>query len=212
MNTYARLPVAFSHGSGSRVTDTEGKPDSTGCRESPSTRWATTILRWSRQLPPRPAGCCIRRISIACRSRNNWRTNSLLYRNGRKCSSATPDAKPTKARWRAFTAISVSRQSGHHRHGAFVSWPHIGNAFGDRQSQGSGGVRAARLPDSYACRSTIWKWCGAISEHNKNVVAVMLEIVFSEGIMADLEYQCGLRNQYRNVCRIWHEVQCGMGL
>ena len=25
MNTYARLPVAFSHGSGSRVTDTEGK-------------------------------------------------------------------------------------------------------------------------------------------------------------------------------------------
>ena len=25
MNTYARLPVAFSHGRGSRITDTEGK-------------------------------------------------------------------------------------------------------------------------------------------------------------------------------------------
>jgi acetylornithine/N-succinyldiaminopimelate aminotransferase len=25
MNTYARLPVAFSHGKGSRITDTEGK-------------------------------------------------------------------------------------------------------------------------------------------------------------------------------------------
>ena len=25
MNTYARLPVAFSHGQGSRITDTEGK-------------------------------------------------------------------------------------------------------------------------------------------------------------------------------------------
>jgi acetylornithine aminotransferase len=25
MNTYARLPVAFSHGQGSRITDTEGR-------------------------------------------------------------------------------------------------------------------------------------------------------------------------------------------
>lgn len=56
----------------------------------------------------------------------------------------------------------------------------------------------------------------AISEHNKNVVVVvMLEIVQGEGgiFVADLEYQRGLRklcddNGWLLIC---DEVQCGMG-
>lgn len=62
MNTYARLPVAFSHGNECRVTDTEGRATSTGCRELPSVRWATIIRISLRRLPRRLDDCCIRRI------------------------------------------------------------------------------------------------------------------------------------------------------
>lgn len=43
MNTYARLPVAFTHGDGSWVTDTRYVSISMPCRVSRSTRSATTI-------------------------------------------------------------------------------------------------------------------------------------------------------------------------
>ena len=38
MNTYARLPVTFSHGGGNRLTDVNARPIST---RSPGSRWNT---------------------------------------------------------------------------------------------------------------------------------------------------------------------------
>jgi acetylornithine/N-succinyldiaminopimelate aminotransferase len=52
MNTYARLPVAFSHGDGSWVTDTDGKVYLDACRELPCRRSGITTRRWSRRSRP----------------------------------------------------------------------------------------------------------------------------------------------------------------
>jgi hypothetical protein len=43
MNTYARQPVAFSHGEGSWVVDTEGQRYRMPYPVSPSIRWVTII-------------------------------------------------------------------------------------------------------------------------------------------------------------------------
>lgn len=55
----------------------------------------------------------------------------------------------------------------------------------------------------------------AIAEHNKNVVAVMLEIVQGEGgiNIADIEFQRGLRAfcDEQGWLLLCDEVQCGMG-
>lgn len=50
MNTYARLPVALSHGDGSWVTDTDGKFTSTRCRGLQCPRLGIIIPSWLLQI------------------------------------------------------------------------------------------------------------------------------------------------------------------
>jgi 4-aminobutyrate aminotransferase-like enzyme len=53
MNTYGRLPVAFTHGEGCRLFDEQGKSYLDALAELPSIPWATIIRVWCRHLPRR---------------------------------------------------------------------------------------------------------------------------------------------------------------
>ncbi len=217
MNTYARLPVAFSHGNGSRVTDTEGKtyldglsgiavntlghnhPELVAAISAQAGRLLHTSnlyrMPQQEQLADKLAGLSGMDEVFFCNS--GCEANEAAIKLARFFGHQSGVDNP---------AIIVMEHSFHGRTLATLS------ATGSRKVQAgfeplvSGFVRVP-FNDLEAVR--------AISEHNKNVVAVMLEIVQGEGgiYVADLEYQRGLRklcdeNGWLLIC---DEVQCGMG-
>ncbi len=217
MNTYARLPVAFSHGDGSWITDTEGKiyldalsgiavntlghnhPDLVAAIAAQAGRLLHTSnlyrIPQQEQLADKLTSLTGMDEVFFCNSgcEANEAAIKLARFYGHKKGIDSP-------------AIVVMERAFHGRTMATLS------ATGNRKTQAGfeplvSGFARVPYNDLNAVR--------AIAEHNKNVVAVMLEMVQGEGGIqtADVEYQRGLRqlcdeNGWLLIC---DEVQCGMG-
>ena len=217
MNTYARLPVAFSHGDGSWVTDSEGKiyldalagiavstlghnhPELVAAIAAQAGRLLhiSNIYRipQQEQLADKLAALAGMDEVFFCNSgcEANEAAIKLARFYGHQQSIDSP-------------AIIVMEKAFHGRTMATLS------ATGNRKTQAgfeplvSGFVRVP-----YNDLPAI----AAVAEHNKNVVAVMVEIIQGEGgvHIADIEFQRGLRAlcDEKGWLLICDEVQCGMG-
>ena len=217
MNTYARLPVAFSHGDGSWITDTEGKiyldalsgiavntlghnhPELVAAIAAQAGRLLHTSnlyrIPQQEQLADKLTSLMGMDEVFFCNSgcEANEAAIKLARFYGHKKGIDSP-------------AIIVMEKAFHGRTMATLS------ATGNRKTQAGfeplvSGFARVPYNDLNAIR--------AIAEHNKSVVAVMLEIVQGEGgiQIADVEFQRGLRklcdeNDWLLIC---DEVQCGMG-
>ncbi len=219
MNTYARLPVAFTHGEGVWLYDDTGKRyldalsgiavQSTLGHTHPRLVKAIAEQAAKRVLTPP--------TSIAFRCRSSSPTVSRRPPVWTRCSSATRAVRPTRQRSssRACTAttrawscrtIIVMESAFHGRTMATLS------ATGNRKTQAGfeplvqGFIRVP-YKDIEAVRS--------IAQHNRNVVAVLLEMIQGEGgvNMADEEFQRDLRAicDDKGWLMMCDEVQCGMG-
>ena len=217
MNTYARLPVAFSHGNGSRLTDTGGK----AYLDALSGIAVNTLGHNHPALVAAISAQAARLLhtsNIYRMPQQERLADKLAELSGMDevffCNSGCEANE---------AAIKLARFYGHRQdidNPAIIVMEHSfhGRTLATLSATGSRKVQAGfeplvagfvRVPfnDLEAVR--------AIGEHNKNVVAVMLEIVQGEGgvYVADLEYQRGLRklcdeNGWLMIC---DEVQCGMG-
>ncbi len=217
MNTYARLPVAFSHGEGSWVTDTDGKvyldalsgiavstlghnhPDLVAAISAQAGRLLHTsnLYRMPQQelLADKLAALSGMQEVFFCNS--GCEANEAAIKLARFYGHQRGVDNPS---------IIVMEKAFHGRTLATLS------ATGNRKTQMgfdplvSGFIRVP-FNDLQAIRS--------VAEHNQSVVAVMLEVVQGEGgiHMADSEYLCGLRQLCadQNWLLICDEVQCGMG-
>jgi len=217
MNTYARLPVAFSHGDGSWVTDTEGK-----IYLDALSGIAVNTLGHNHPVLvaaiAAQAGRLLHNSNLYRMPQQEQLAEKLAALSGMEevffCNSGCEanEAAIKLARLYGHTkgidspSIIVMEKAFHGRTMATLS------ATGNRKTQAgfeplvSGFVRVP-YNDLEAIR--------AIAEHNKSIVAVMLEIVQGEGgiHIADVEYQRTLRrlcdeNGWLLIC---DEVQCGTG-
>ncbi|MEI7614237.1 MAG: aspartate aminotransferase family protein [Betaproteobacteria bacterium] len=217
MNTYARLPVAFSHGDGSWVTDTEGKV----YLDALSGIAVSTLGHNHPELVAAiaaQAGRLLHTSNLYRMPQQEQLADKLAALSGMDevffCNSGCEanEAAIKLARFYGHQkgidspAIIVMEKAFHGRTLATLS------ATGNRKTQAgfeplvSGFVRVP-YNDLEAVK--------AVAAHNKSVVAVMLEIVQGEGgvQMADIEYQQGLRQFCDDMgwMLICDEVQCGMG-
>jgi acetylornithine aminotransferase len=217
MNTYARLPVAFSHGNGSRLTDTRGKTYLDGLSgiavNTLGHNHPALVAAISAQ-----AARLLHTSNIYDMPQQEKLADKLAGLSGMDevffCNSGCEANE---------AAIKLARFYGHQRgvdNPAIVVMEHSfhGRTLATLSATGSRKVQAGfeplvpgfvRVPfnDLAAVR--------AVGERNKNVVAVMLEVVQGEGgvYVADAEYLRGLRilcddNAWLMIC---DEVQCGMG-
>ena len=217
MNTYARLPVAFSHGDGSWVTDSEGKV----YLDALSGIAVSTLGHNHPDLVAAiaaQAGRLLHTSNLYRMPQQEHLANKLADLAGMDevffCNSGC-EANEAAIKLSRFyghrqgidnPAIIVMEKAFHGRTLATLS------ATGNRKAQAgfeplvSGFVRVP-YNDLEAIR--------AIAEHNKNVVAVMLEIVQGEGgiHIADTDFQRGLRQlcDEKDWLLVCDEVQCGMG-
>src|SRR5574343_466260 len=217
MNTYARLPVTFSHGEGSRVFDVDGKeyldglsgiavstlghahPRLVAAIAAQAGRLLHTSnlyrIREQEQLADRLAALSGMQEIFFCNSgcEANEAAIKLARFYGHKKGIETP-------------TVIVMEKAFHGRTLATLS------ATGNRKAQAgfeplvSGFVRVP-YDDIGAIK--------AVAEHNKNIVAVMLEIIQGEGgiHLADPVYYRGVRElcDSHDWLMICDEVQCGMG-
>lgn len=217
MNTYARLPVAFSHGEGNRIYDTDGKcyldalsgiavntlghnhPKLVNAIASQAARVLHTSnlyrIPLQEELADRLAGLSRMEEVFFCNSgcEANEAAIKLARFFGHQKGVDTP-------------VIIVMEKAFHGRTLATLS------ATGNRKAQAgfeplvSGFVRVP-YNDLDAIR--------AAAELNPNVVAVLLEMVQGEGgiHVADPEFQRSLRSlcDEKDWLLMCDEVQCGMG-
>ncbi|EXI83352.1 MAG: Acetylornithine aminotransferase [Candidatus Accumulibacter appositus] len=217
MNTYARLPIAFSHGDGSWVTDTDGK-----CYLDALSGIAVSTLGHNH-----PA-----LVAAIAAQAGRMLHSSNLYHIPQQEQLADKLAALAEMDEVFFcnsgceaneAAIKLARYYGHKRDVERPAIVVMENAFhgrtmatlsatGNRKAQAgfeplvSGFVRVP-YNDLEAIR--------AVAKANHNVVAVMLEIVQGEGgiNIADVDFQRGLRSlcdEY-DWLLICDEVQCGTG-
>ena len=217
MNTYARLPVALSHGDGSWVTDTDGKI----YLDALSGIAVSTLGHNHPELVAAiaaQAGRLMHTSNLYKMPQQEALANKLATLSGMDevffCNSGCEANE---------AAIKLARFYGHQQGIDNPSVIVMENAFhgrtlatlsatGNRKTQAgfeplvSGFVRVP-YNNLEAVRE--------IAEHNKTVVAVMLEIVQGEGGIhgVDIDYQRALRdlcdeNGWLLIC---DEVQCGMG-
>ena len=217
MNTYSRLPVAFSHGQGSWLTDDDGK-----VYLDALSGIAVNTLGHNH---PALVAAIAAQAGRLLHSSNLYRipqqeqlADKLAALSGMDeiffCNSGCEANE---------AAIKLARLYGHQQGVADPATIVMERAFhgrtmatlsatGNRKAQAgfeplvSGFVRVP-YNDLEAIR--------AIARYNKNIVAVMLEIVQGEGGVnsADIDFQRGLRalcddRQWLLIC---DEVQCGMG-
>ena len=203
MNTYARLPVAFSHGQGSRITDTEGKEYLDALSGIAVSTLGHAHPRLVAAIAAQ-AGRMLHTSNLYHIREQDELSDKLAERSGMQeiffCNSGCEANE---------AAIKLARFYGqkafHGRTMATLS------ATGNRKAQAgfeplvSGFVRVP-YDDLEAIK--------AVAEHNKNIVAVMLEIVQGEGgiHLASIEFQKGLRQLCDELgwLLICDEVQCGM--
>ncbi len=216
MNTYSRLPVAFSHGQGCRITDTAGKE----YLDALSGIAVNTLGHAHPKLVAAIAGQAGRMLHVSNLFRvveQEQLADRLTALSGLSeaffCNSGAEanEAAIKLARFYGHKkgidspAIIVMEKSFHGRTMATLS------ATGNRKVQAgfeplvSGFVRVP-FDDIAAVR--------AVAEHNHHVVAVMLEVLQGEGgiHLAQLEYQRELRQlcDEKGWLLICDEVQCGM--
>ncbi|MBL8368255.1 MAG: aspartate aminotransferase family protein [Candidatus Accumulibacter sp.] len=217
MNTYARLPIAFSHGDGSWVTDTDGK-----CYLDALAGIAVSTLGHNH---PALVAAIAAQAGRILHSSNLYRIPQQEQLADKLAALAGMDEvffcnSGCEAN---ESAIKLARYYGHRRDVERPAIVVMENAFhgrtmatlsatGNRKAQAgfeplvSGFVRVP-YNDLEAIR--------AVAKANQNVVAVMLEIVQGEGgiHIADVDFQRGLRtlcdeNDWLLIC---DEVQCGTG-
>ena len=217
MNPYARLPVAFSHGQGCWLTDTEGRvyldalsgiAVNTLGHAHPALLAALTAQ----------AGRLLHVSNLYRIPEQERLADKLAALSGLDevffCNSGCEANE---------AAIKLARLHGHRQgvdspativmekafHGRTMATL---SATGNRKAQAGfeplvSGFLRVRYNDLAAIR--------AIARSNKNIVAVMLEIVQGEGGInsADIDFQRGLRAlcDDREWLLICDEVQCGMG-
>ena len=217
MNTYARLPVAFSHGEGSWVTDTDGKIYLDGLSgiavSTLGHNHPDLVVAISAQ-----AGRLLHTSNLYRMPQQEQLADKLATLSGLQevffCNSGCEanEAAIKLARFYGHQrgidnpAIIVMEKAFHGRTLATLS------ATGNRKTQAgfeplvSGFVRVP-FNDLSAVR--------AVAEHNPSVVAVMLEVLQGEGgiHMACAEYLQELRKlcDEQGWLLICDEVQCGMG-
>ena len=217
MNTYARLPVAFSHGEGSWVTDTDGKIYLDGLSgiavSTLGHNHPDLVVAISAQ-----AGRLLHTSNLYRMPQQEQLADKLATLSGLQevffCNSGCEanEAAIKLARFYGHQrgidnpAIIVMEKAFHGRTLATLS------ATGNRKTQAgfeplvSGFVRVP-FNDLSAVR--------AVAEHNPSVVAVMLEVLQGEGgiHMASAEYLQELRRlcDEQGGLLICDEVQCGMG-
>ena len=217
MNTYARLPVAFSHGDGSWVTDSDGKV----YLDALSGIAVNTLGHNHPALVAAiaaQAGRLLHSSNLYQIPQQEQLADKLAVLSGMDeiffCNSGCEANE---------AAIKLARLYGHQQgvdspativmekafHGRTMATL---SATGNRKAQAGFEPLVAgfvRVPynDLDAIR--------AIARYNKNIVAVMLEIVQGEGGIhsADIDFQRGLRAlcDDREWLLICDEVQCGMG-
>ncbi len=216
MNTYARLPVAFSHGQGCRITDTEGKE----YLDALSGIAVSTLGHAHPRLVAAIAGQAGRMLHTSNLYRIREQedlADKLVALSGMQevffCNSGCEANEAAIKLARYFghkkgietPTIIVMEKAFHGRTMATLS------ATGNRKAQAGFEPLVAgfvRVPynDLQAIRS--------IAEHNRNIVAVMVEIIQGEGgiHLAAPEFQSGLRQlcDERDWLMICDEVQCGM--
>lgn len=216
MNTYARLPVAFSHGRGSRITDTQGRE----YLDALSGIAVSTLGHAHPKLVAAiaaQAGRMLHTSNLYGMTGQEQLADKLCERSGMQevffCNSGCEanEAAIKLARYYGHKksietpTIIVMEKAFHGRTMATLS------ATGNRKAQAgfeplvSGFVRVP-YDDLDAIK--------AVADHNKNIVAVMLEIIQGEGgiHLASIEYQRAVRqicddNGWLLIC---DEVQCGM--
>ncbi len=216
MNTYARLPVAFSHGQGSRMTDVDGRE----YLDALSGIAVNTLGHAHPKLVAAlsaQAGRLLHTSNLYRISEQEQLSDQLAERSGMQeiffCNSGCEanEAAIKLARYYGHKkgietpTIIVMEKAFHGRTLATLS------ATGNRKAQAgfeplvSGFVRVP-YDDLEAIK--------AVAEHNKNVVAVMLEIIQGEGgiHLCSEDYQRGVRQlcDEHGWLMICDEVQCGM--
>ena len=217
MNTYARLPVAFSHGDGSWVTDTEGKlyldalsgiavntlghnhPELVAAIAAQAGRLLHTSNLYQMPLQEQLANrlCAISGMQEVFFCNSGCEANEAAIKLARFYGNQRGIENPT---------IVVMEKSFHGRTMATLS------ATGNRKIQaGFEPLVAGFLRVPYNDLAAIRE----VAQHNKSIVAVMYEAVQGEGgiHMADLDFQRGVRqlcdeNAWLMIC---DEVQCGIG-
>lgn len=217
MNTYARLPVTFSHGEGCRITDINGKiyldalsgiavntlghnhPALVSAISAQAGRMLHVSnlygIREQEQLADRL--CALSGMSETFFCNSGCEANEAAIKLARFYGHQKGVDSP---------AIIVMEKAFHGRTLATLS------ATGNRKAQAgfeplvSGFVRVP-YNDLEAIR--------AVAQHNKNVVAVLLEMVQGEGgiNIASNEFQQGLRQlcDEQGWLLMCDEVQCGIG-
>jgi acetylornithine aminotransferase len=217
MNTYARLPVAFSHGNGCRVTDTEGRT----YLDALSGIAVNTLGHNHPALV----------TAISAQAARLLHTSNL-YRMPQQERLADKLAELSGMDEVFFcnsgceaneAAIKLARFYGHQQgvdNPAIIVLEHSfhGRTLATLSATGSRKVQAGFEPLVAGFVRAPFNDLAAvhaIGEHNKNVVAVMIEVVQGEGgiHVADTDYLRGLRGlcDERGWLMICDEVQCGMG-
>ena len=217
MHTYARLPVTFSHGNGCRITDTEGKeyldalsgiavstlghahPKLVAAIAAQAGRMLHTsnLYRIQEQEQLADKLCALSGMGEVFFGNSGAEANEAAIKLARFFGHKKGVDLPT---------VIVMEKAFHGRTMATLS------ATGNRKAQAgfeplvSGFVRVP-YGDLEAIKS--------VAEHNKNIVAVMLEIIQGEGgiHLADPVYYSGVRElcDAHDWLMICDEVQCGMG-
>ena len=216
MNTYARLPVTFSHGSGCRIKDVDGKE----YLDAMAGIAVSTLGHAHPKLVAAisaQAGRMLHTSNLYTSREQEQLADKLAALSGMDeiffCNSGCEANE---------AAIKLARFYGHKKgidlptvivmekafHGRTIATL---SATGNRKAQAgfeplvTGFVRVP-YNDLDAIK--------AVAEHNKNIVAVMFEVIQGEGGIhqASLEYQKGLRQlcDEREWLLICDEVQCGM--
>ena len=217
MNTYARLPVTFSHGQGCRITDTEGKeyldalsgiavstlghahPKLVAAISAQAGRMLHTsnLYRISEQEQLADKLCALSGMDEVFFGNSGAEANEGAIKLARFFGHKKGIETPT---------IIVMEKAFHGRTMATLS------ATGNRKAQAgfeplvTGFVRVP-YGDLAAIRN--------VAEHSKNIVAVMLEVIQGEGgiHLVDPSFYSGVRElcDTHDWLMICDEVQCGMG-
>ena len=217
MNTYARLPVTFSHGQGCRLFDVEGKeyldalsgiavstlghahPTLVAAIAAQAGRMlhVSNLYRIAEQEQLADRLCALSGMQEVFFSNSGAEANEAAIKLARFYGNQRGIEQPT---------VIVMEKAFHGRTLATLS------ATGNRKAQAgfeplvSGFVRVP-YGDLDAIR--------AVAEHNHHIVAVMLEVIQGEGgiQLVDPDFYRGVRalcdaHEWLMIC---DEVQCGMG-